>query len=77
MMRRFSRADSGADLTSFLDGGHSANRENRWTFEVAWEAANKGELNDSISIKQNLIQFVLDFSRRNLHSHPVESLRVD
>lgn len=53
MMRRFSRADSGADLSSFLDGGHSANRENRWTFEVAWEAANKGKLNDLISIEQN------------------------
>lgn len=41
MTRRFSRAESKNDLLEFLDRGHSANRENRWTFEVAWEAANK------------------------------------
>lgn len=41
MNRRFSRAESKNDLLEFLDRGHSANRENRWTFEVAWEAANK------------------------------------
>ncbi|XP_059621008.1 glycogen [starch] synthase [Phlebotomus argentipes] len=41
MMRRFSRVESAGDLLGYLDRGHSANRENRWTFEVAWEAANK------------------------------------
>lgn len=41
MSRRYSRIESGADLLEFLDRGHSANKENRYTFEVAWEAANK------------------------------------
>lgn len=41
MNRRFSRADSKTDLLEFLDRGHSANLENRWTFEIAWEAVNK------------------------------------
>lgn len=41
MNRRFSRVESSGDLLGFLDRGHLANRENRWTFEVAWEAANK------------------------------------
>lgn len=41
MSRRVSRVESNLDLLEFLDRGHSANRENRWTFEVAWEAANK------------------------------------
>ena len=41
MSRKFSRAESRSDLSDFLDRGHAANRENRWTFEVAWEAANK------------------------------------
>ncbi|CAO1415153.1 unnamed protein product [Diamesa serratosioi] len=41
MSRRVSRVESGADLLEFLDRGHSANIENRWTFEIAWEAANK------------------------------------
>lgn len=41
MSRKYSRADSKSDLLEFLDRGHSANRENRWTFEVAWEVANK------------------------------------
>ncbi|CAO1399522.1 unnamed protein product [Diamesa hyperborea] len=41
MSRRISRVESGADLLEFLDRGHSANIENRWTFEIAWEAANK------------------------------------
>lgn len=43
MSRRFSRVESACDLFEFLDRGHSASEENRWTFEVAWEAANKGE----------------------------------
>lgn len=41
MSKRYSRAESKTDLLDFLDRGQSANRENRWTFEVAWEAANK------------------------------------
>lgn len=42
MSRRFYRSESNADLLSYLDRGQSACKENRWTFEVAWEAANKG-----------------------------------
>lgn len=42
MARRFYRADSMVDLSGFLDRGFSANLENRWTFEIAWEVANKG-----------------------------------
>lgn len=41
MSRKFSRAESKTDLLEYLDRGHSAARENRWTFEIAWEAANK------------------------------------
>lgn len=41
MSRRISRVESGADLLDFLDRGHTASSENRFTFEVAWEAANK------------------------------------
>lgn len=26
-----------------MDRGMQAEEENRWTFEIAWEAANKGE----------------------------------
>lgn len=40
-MRRFSRVESGGDLLEFFDRGFSATRENRWTFEIAWEVANK------------------------------------
>lgn len=39
--RRFYRIDSAHDL-QFLDAGESASAENRWTFEIAWEVANKG-----------------------------------
>lgn len=41
MARRFHRSDSTATLLEYLDRGYTANQENRWTFEVAWEAANK------------------------------------
>lgn len=41
MSRRFYRGESTVDLSEFLDHGDTANRENRWTFEIAWEAANK------------------------------------
>jgi len=40
--RRFYRVDSTNDLFEFMDRGYSAQHENRWNFEVAWEAANKG-----------------------------------
>ncbi|XP_043514270.1 glycogen [starch] synthase [Frieseomelitta varia] len=39
--RRFYRMDSSNDLFEFMDRGYSAQHENRWNFEVAWEAANK------------------------------------
>ncbi|XP_012057060.1 PREDICTED: glycogen [starch] synthase [Atta cephalotes] len=39
--RRFYRIDSTNDLFGFMDRGYSAQHENRWNFEVAWEAANK------------------------------------
>ncbi|KMQ84313.1 glycogen, partial [Lasius niger] len=39
--RRFYRVDSTNDLFEFMDRGYSAQHENRWNFEVAWEAANK------------------------------------
>lgn len=42
--RRFYRMDSQNDLLDFMDHGLSAQMENRWTFEVAWEAANKGKI---------------------------------
>jgi glycogen(starch) synthase len=44
MSRKYSRVESGSDLLVFLDKGQKANYENRFTFEVAWEAANKGIL---------------------------------
>lgn len=37
--------DSSNDLLEFMDRGYSAQQENRWNFEVAWEAANKGTRN--------------------------------
>lgn len=43
--RRFYRVDSSRDL-QYLDAGESASAENRWTFEIAWEVANKGEMID-------------------------------
>lgn len=42
MSRRFYRADSCSNLLSMMDRGLMAQEENRWTFEIAWEAANKG-----------------------------------
>ncbi|XP_028034904.1 glycogen [starch] synthase isoform X1 [Bombyx mandarina] len=39
--RRFYRAESTHDLSSFMDRGRAASDENRWTFECAWEVANK------------------------------------
>nr|WIM01506.1 glycogen synthase [Limnephilus lunatus] len=39
--KRFYRVDSSHELRAYLDRGQAANQENRWTFEVAWEAANK------------------------------------
>jgi glycogen(starch) synthase len=42
MSRRFYRVESAQDLLAFLDKGEGASSENRWCFETAWEAANKG-----------------------------------
>ncbi|CAF4887596.1 unnamed protein product [Pieris macdunnoughi] len=39
--RRFYRSESTHDLLSYMDRGQAASNENRWTFETAWEAANK------------------------------------
>lgn len=39
--RRFYRADSVYDFLSIMDRGQAAMDENRWTFEAAWEVANK------------------------------------
>ncbi|XP_065220843.1 glycogen [starch] synthase [Planococcus citri] len=39
--KRFYRVDSNYDLLRFLDRGEVAAYQNRWTFEVAWEVANK------------------------------------
>jgi hypothetical protein len=39
--RRFYRVSSGHDL-QLLERRETATAENRWTFEVAWEVANKG-----------------------------------
>lgn len=40
--RRFYRAESMSNLLACMDRGLQAEEENRWTIEVAWEAANKG-----------------------------------
>lgn len=42
MSRRFYRGESTTNLLLYLDRGMTAEEENRWTFEIAWEAANKG-----------------------------------
>ncbi|XP_018318570.1 glycogen [starch] synthase [Agrilus planipennis] len=39
--KRFYRVDSSGYLSGYLDRGFSAQEENRWNFEIAWEAANK------------------------------------
>ncbi|XP_034935641.1 glycogen [starch] synthase [Chelonus insularis] len=39
--RRFYRMDSCNDLAMYMDRGQSAEQESRWSFEVAWEVANK------------------------------------
>ncbi|XP_050302005.1 glycogen [starch] synthase [Anthonomus grandis grandis] len=39
--RRFYRGESTSNLLAFMDRGMTAEEQNRWTFEVAWEAANK------------------------------------
>lgn len=45
--RRFYRADSCSNMLNMMDRGMLALEENRWTFEIAWEAANKGEWTSS------------------------------
>lgn len=76
MSRRFSRAESNSDLLAFLDRGHSANNENRWTFEIAWEVANKGRTVKD-PVEDCFTYLVLFSSWRNLHCHPIEGFRVD
>ncbi|KAE8745264.1 hypothetical protein FOCC_FOCC008056 [Frankliniella occidentalis] len=39
--RRFYRADSVYDFAAVMDKGQAAMDDNRWTFEAAWEVANK------------------------------------
>jgi glycogen(starch) synthase len=39
--RRFYRGESYSNLMACMDRGMQAEEENRWTFEIAWEAANK------------------------------------
>ncbi|XP_075218936.1 glycogen [starch] synthase isoform X2 [Lycorma delicatula] len=39
--KRFYRVDSAHDFTTFMDKGQRAASQNRWTFEIAWEVANK------------------------------------
>ncbi|EFA05468.1 Glycogen [starch] synthase-like Protein [Tribolium castaneum] len=39
--RRFYRSESYFNLMACMDRGTQAEEENRWTFEIAWEAANK------------------------------------
>jgi hypothetical protein len=41
--RRFYRMESQNELLAFMDRGEMASCQNRWTFESAWEVANKGE----------------------------------
>ncbi|XP_060533405.1 glycogen [starch] synthase [Cylas formicarius] len=41
MSRRFYRGESYSNLLACMDRGQMAEEQNRWTFEVAWEAANK------------------------------------
>jgi hypothetical protein len=35
--------ESQNELLAFMDKGEMASMQNRWTFEAAWEVANKGE----------------------------------
>jgi hypothetical protein len=35
--------ESQNELLAFMDRGEMASCQNRWTFEAAWEVANKGE----------------------------------
>lgn len=44
MSRKFFRVESGHDLFGGLDRGIIAAEGNRWTFEIAWEVANKGNI---------------------------------
>lgn len=55
--KRFYRVDSNYDLLRFLDRGEVAAYQNRWTFEVAWEVANKGMeiFNHMFKISSNIL----------------------
>lgn len=50
--RRFYRGESYSNLQACMDRGMAAEEENRWTFEIAWEAANKGNI--SIYINEHV-----------------------
>ena len=52
--RRFYRLDSTNDLLGNMDRGQTAQIENRWNFEVSWEAANKGKPNFYSNFSINL-----------------------
>ena len=42
MARRLYRLDPEPAPTGYLDHGNSAQVENKWVFEIAWEVVNKG-----------------------------------
>lgn len=47
--KRFYRVDSNYDFMAAMDKGQLAYTQNRWTFEAAWEVANKGETTSQIT----------------------------
>ena len=40
MQRRFYKLEGEVD--EYLDGGATAELQNKWVFEIAWEVCNKG-----------------------------------
>lgn len=56
--RRFFRVDSGHDFSVFMDKGQRAASQNRWTFEIAWEVANKGKFNSLQKILTEMYKFL-------------------
>lgn len=53
--RRFYRGESYSNLLAVMDRGLHAEEENRWNFEVAWEAANKGESASGAPARPSLV----------------------
>lgn len=43
MQRRFYKLEGECD-DYYLDGGETAELQNKWVFEIAWEVCNKGTL---------------------------------